>query len=323
MSSNLYEALGVDKNASPEDIRKAYKRRALATHPDRLPPTASQAEKEQANEQFRLVNNAYEVLNNAENRKVYDKFGVWPPPAQEVEYESARSYSRTAEEPFGADAFFGRSRRPFAFTDPFELFNSLFGDLHSQFANDPFFADVFPSSRSPFGRSPFGASPFNDPFDRPFGGSLFGPSLFGGPFLTGWWIGEHKVTRTVNGRTETIIKKRDAQGNEHVTYLSPEGERHTINGIEQPSGSNRSIKPPPQPPTAIPPPPQAPPAMLYGTSSYAPAKQEPPVAPVKSRTSHECTSIPHQGYNNKSHNPFSSVPRSTTDKPRARETCGE
>ena len=68
-------------------VRKAYKRRALATHPDRLPQNVTDAEKAQANEQFRLVsllqfpeyasancgaqvNNAYEVLNDSGNRKV-------------------------------------------------------------------------------------------------------------------------------------------------------------------------------------------------------------------------------------------------------------
>lgn len=150
---------------------------------------------------------------------------------------------------YEADPFFGRSRRPFVFTDPFELFNSLFGDFHGQFANDPFFADVFPSSRSssesspfgasPFGASPFGASPFgalspfsDSVFDRPFGSSMLGPSLFGGPLLAnsgmgntrsysssttraigqnGNWVSQSQSTRIVNGRKETIITKRDAE----------------------------------------------------------------------------------------------------------------
>ena len=51
-------------------MRKAYRRLALQTHPDRLPQNVSTADKKAAEEQFRLVNNAYEVLNNEENRKV-------------------------------------------------------------------------------------------------------------------------------------------------------------------------------------------------------------------------------------------------------------
>ena len=43
---------------------------ALQTHPDRLPQNVTPEEKKAAEEQFRLVNNAYEVLNDTENRKV-------------------------------------------------------------------------------------------------------------------------------------------------------------------------------------------------------------------------------------------------------------
>ena len=55
-------------------VRKAYRRKALETHPDRLPQNVTTAEKSAAEEQFRLVNNAYEVLNNAENRQVRLRF---------------------------------------------------------------------------------------------------------------------------------------------------------------------------------------------------------------------------------------------------------
>lgn len=51
-------------------MRKAYKKRALQTHPDRLPQNIGPVDKQAAEEQFRLVNNAYEVLNNEDNRKV-------------------------------------------------------------------------------------------------------------------------------------------------------------------------------------------------------------------------------------------------------------
>ncbi|KAG6817548.1 hypothetical protein H0H87_007516 [Tephrocybe sp. NHM501043] len=56
MATNLYETLGVSNTASPEQIRKAYKRRALQTHPDRLVPGASEEEKASSEEQFRKVN---------------------------------------------------------------------------------------------------------------------------------------------------------------------------------------------------------------------------------------------------------------------------
>ncbi|KAJ3517758.1 hypothetical protein NLJ89_g315 [Agrocybe chaxingu] len=68
MSTGLYEELGISKDASPEEVRKAYKKKALLTHPDRLPPGATAAEKSEAEENFRRVNNAYEVLHDPKKR---------------------------------------------------------------------------------------------------------------------------------------------------------------------------------------------------------------------------------------------------------------
>ncbi|KAI0367033.1 DnaJ-domain-containing protein [Pilatotrama ljubarskyi] len=315
---NFYEILGIKKDATPEEVRKAYRRRALQTHPDRLPQDVSPADKKAAEEQFRLVNNAYEVLNNEESRKLYDKHGVWPPPEERPNYGRTSSREAHMSDPYSNDPFFNtpfgfgsgsRSRGgPFGFTDPFELFNSLFGDLHSAFENDPFFAGTS-FSRSPFD-DPFFRSPFdNDPFFRstPFGGPMFGGSLFGGrsPFgalmggpmfpqieggssrmyssrteavgRNGQWVSRSQMTRTVNGRTEVITKCIDADGNEHVTYSSPDGERYTVNGIEQPAHANRPIEGPRRSETA-PPPRQAPQAIADApaqpASYYVPQQQQ-------------------------------------------------
>jgi hypothetical protein len=51
----LYETLGLDKDASEVDIRTAYRRRALLSHPDKLPPSLSDAEREEANQTFLRV----------------------------------------------------------------------------------------------------------------------------------------------------------------------------------------------------------------------------------------------------------------------------
>ena len=153
---------------------------------------------------------------------------MWPPPTPEANTDHFRS---NTFDPFMADPiFFPFGSNGGRFTDPFELFNSIFGDVSRQFHNDPFFNDAFPSSsRSPFGRgAPFG--------NNPFGGSMFGPgpsSIFndmrGGNFplgtthsaytssqsstfgSNGRWTSQSQVTRTINGRTETVIKQRDSE----------------------------------------------------------------------------------------------------------------
>jgi molecular chaperone DnaJ len=66
---NLYEALGVSKTASQDEIKKAYRKLARQYHPDRNPGDAS------AEERFKEIQTAYDVLSDAEKRKQYDAFG--------------------------------------------------------------------------------------------------------------------------------------------------------------------------------------------------------------------------------------------------------
>lgn len=66
---DYYEVLGVDKKASPDQIKKAYRKLAKKYHPD-LHPNDKEAEKK-----FTEINEAYEVLSDTEKRKKYDMFG--------------------------------------------------------------------------------------------------------------------------------------------------------------------------------------------------------------------------------------------------------
>jgi len=71
MAKDYYQILGINRNASDEEIKKAYRRLAMQYHPDRNP------EKEKwANEKSKEINEAYAVLGDPEKRRQYDQFGT-------------------------------------------------------------------------------------------------------------------------------------------------------------------------------------------------------------------------------------------------------
>ncbi len=67
---DYYDILGVQKTASEDDIKKAYRKLALKYHPDRNPGN------KQAEEQFKEINEAYAVLSDKDKRKEYDTYGM-------------------------------------------------------------------------------------------------------------------------------------------------------------------------------------------------------------------------------------------------------
>lgn len=66
---DFYEILGISKNATPEEIKKAYRKKAIEFHPDKNPGDAT------AEENFKLAAEAYEVLSDPQKKARYDQFG--------------------------------------------------------------------------------------------------------------------------------------------------------------------------------------------------------------------------------------------------------
>ena len=100
MAKDYYAILGVEKNATAEELKKAYRKLAIKYHPDKNPGDKT------AEEKFKELGEAYEVLSDPQKRAAYDQYG--------------------------ADAFDPRKRSGFGgggagFQDPFDIFSQVFG----------------------------------------------------------------------------------------------------------------------------------------------------------------------------------------------------
>ena len=162
MGKNYYAALGINKDATEDEIKKAYRKMALKYHPDKNKSPG-------AEEKFKDIAEAYDVLSDPDKRKIYDKHGE-------------EGLKGGARESGGMAGEGGGGTRTYTFHgDPHEIFRSFFG------GQDPF-ANFFSSfggagHHGPFRHfSPGGSEAMNindDPFSG-FGIHDFGMGIRGG-----------------------------------------------------------------------------------------------------------------------------------------------
>ena len=74
MAKNYYDILGVSKDASDSEIKKAFKKASIKWHPDKW-ASSSKKEQQEAEENFKEANEAYQVLSDSQKRSNYDNFG--------------------------------------------------------------------------------------------------------------------------------------------------------------------------------------------------------------------------------------------------------
>ncbi len=113
---DYYEVLGVSKDATQDEIKKAYRKLAKKYHPDANPNN-----KEEAEAKFKEVNEAYENLSDPQKRKMYDQFGANGP----------QGFGGQGSGPFGQGGYYSYSSSGFDnfgdFGDLGDIFSSFFG----------------------------------------------------------------------------------------------------------------------------------------------------------------------------------------------------
>ena len=122
MATDLYKDLGVARGATQDEIKKAYRKLAAQFHPDRNPDNKG------AEERFKAVNRAHQVLGDAQKRALYDEFGEVAL-REGFDVDAARAYTR-ARSPFGGSRGGAGGAGGFSFEDI--LGNGNIGDIFGE-----------------------------------------------------------------------------------------------------------------------------------------------------------------------------------------------
>uniref|UniRef100_A0A452I1E1 J domain-containing protein n=1 Tax=Gopherus agassizii TaxID=38772 RepID=A0A452I1E1_9SAUR len=230
---DYYEVLGVHRHASPEDIKKAYRKLALKWHPDKNPDN-----KEEAEMRFKQVAEAYEVLSDAKKRDIYDKYGkegLNGGGGGGSHFDSPFEYGFTFRNPEDVFREFFGGRDPFSFDFFEDPFDDLFGNRRGQRGNrnrggGPFFSAFsgFPAFGSGFSSFDTGFTPFGS---LGHGGlTSFSSTSFGGSGM-GSFKSVSTSTKIVNGRK--ITTKRIVENGQERVEVEEDGQLKslTVNGV--------------------------------------------------------------------------------------------
>ncbi|KON26450.1 hypothetical protein AC481_07205 [miscellaneous Crenarchaeota group archaeon SMTZ-80] len=135
MVKDYYKLLGINKGASKEEIKRAFRKMARKYHPDVNPDEPKSGEK------FKEINEAYNILNDDKKREMYDKFGVVEGDTSTYQQGSrAPGGSQVYSSPDGTTYYYSTSGSPGGFD-----FNEIFGNRNnsrSSFGGFDFFNDL-------------------------------------------------------------------------------------------------------------------------------------------------------------------------------------
>lgn len=114
--ADFYNILGVSKTATPDEIKKAYRKLAMLYHPDKNPGNKA------AEDKFKEASEAYETLSDPKARQAYDQFGHVGKASAQQGYYTGPNF-----EDFDFESF--QNKRPYTTESAYDLFNDLFGDI--------------------------------------------------------------------------------------------------------------------------------------------------------------------------------------------------
>ncbi|MFI5397167.1 MAG: molecular chaperone DnaJ [Candidatus Binatia bacterium] len=128
-AKDLYRVLGVERNASAGDLKKAYRKLARRHHPDVNPGN------KEAEERFKEISQAHDILSDPEKRKLYDEFGL---EGVQTGFDAARTRAQSEwnarQQARGASPFEGGGFGRFGAGDRYENLEDVFGDVFGEAA---------------------------------------------------------------------------------------------------------------------------------------------------------------------------------------------